>query len=71
VDGTKVDIGAFELSRLETEVLPVAAKSAGINHVLVNDGNASNGQGTNLQANGTGQFARTRPAQSCRREPTR
>jgi hypothetical protein len=56
VDATKADIGAFELSRLETEVLPVAAKSPGINHVVVTNGSASNGAGTQLQATASTQF---------------
>jgi hypothetical protein len=56
VDATKADIGAFELARLETEVLAVAAKSSGVNHVVVTDGNASNGAGTNLQATASSQF---------------
>ena len=56
VDATKTDIGAFELARLETEVLPVAAKSAGVNHVVVTNGSASNGAGTNLQATASAQF---------------
>jgi hypothetical protein len=45
-------MGAYESSRLETEVLPVAAKS-NVNHVVVSASQASAGKGTNLQTTAT------------------
>jgi len=54
-NATKRDIGAVEISRLETEALTVAAKSSDA-HVPVSNSSYSNGQGTNLQANAANDF---------------
>jgi hypothetical protein len=54
-DATKSDMGAFESSRLETETLAVVAKSSAT-HVIANNSNYSNAQGTNLQAGAINHF---------------
>lgn len=56
-NASKCDMGAVEMTRLETEVLPVAAKSTGTSHVVIsNTANYSNRGGTNLQATKVGDF---------------
>ncbi|HWA76222.1 MAG TPA: choice-of-anchor Q domain-containing protein [Polyangiaceae bacterium] len=50
------DIGAYEETRQETELLTVAAKTAGVSHVVVNASQYSNGQGTNLQSTAANHF---------------
>jgi len=49
------DIGAVEITRLETEALTVAAKSSDA-HVPVSGSQYSAGQGTNLQSNANNDF---------------
>jgi hypothetical protein len=54
-DASLADMGAVEWTRLETEVLSVAANSPDP-YLWVNGSQYSNGQGNNLQANGVNDF---------------
>lgn len=55
-NGDMFDMGAYEESRLETETLQVASKTAAVTHTIVSNANYSNGQGTNLQSTANNQF---------------
>lgn len=54
--GDMFDMGAYEESRLETEILPVANKTAAVTHTIVSGASYSNGLGTNLQSTANNQF---------------
>ncbi|MGC4094153.1 MAG: right-handed parallel beta-helix repeat-containing protein [Polyangiaceae bacterium] len=56
VDGEMYDMGAYEETRIETEITPVANKTSSVTHTIVSNAGYSNGQGTNLQSTANGQF---------------
>lgn len=55
-DASLLDMGAYEESRLETEIWQLASKTSSVVHTVVSNSNYSNGQGTNLQATAVNHF---------------